>query len=195
MGLVRSLTRLARDVLRTAVREAGRKADGHDSDRDRAPRRPSPTPRPKPAPRDRAPALGSDYPGDFTGIPELEYSPRADRAADPGEIVWTWVPFEEDVTQGKDRPVLIIGRDGQWLLGLGLSSRDHDADAHQEARNGRFWVDIGTGNWDQQGRPSEVRVNRVIRVHPERIRRIAARLDEDRFRIVVVAVRKHARER
>ncbi len=176
MNLLKSLERIARDMLRVG-------------DRRTVDRRP---PKPRLKPRG-TPALSDTYPGDFTGVPELEYAPRDDRAADPGEIVWTWVPFEEDVTNGKDRPVLVIGREGDWLLGLGLTSRDHDVDANQEARDGRFWVDIGSGAWDRQGRASEVRVNRVIRVHPGRIRRIAARLDEDRFRGVVVAVRRHAR--
>ena len=43
----------------------------------------------------------------------LAYSPTADGKPDPGEIVWTWVPYEEDYSQGKDRPVLLIGRDGR----------------------------------------------------------------------------------
>jgi hypothetical protein len=34
----------------------------------------------------------------------LEYSPDLDRLADPGEIVWAWVPYEEDPGRGKDRP-------------------------------------------------------------------------------------------
>src|SRR6188474_2899857 len=56
------------------------------------------------------------YPGDFTGKVKAEYAPRADGKPDPGEIVWTWVPYEEDHTRGKDRPVLIVGRDDIWLL-------------------------------------------------------------------------------
>ena len=38
------------------------------------------------------------------------YEPEADGQPDPGEVVWGWVPFEEDPSQGKDRPVLLIGR-------------------------------------------------------------------------------------
>ena len=37
-------------------------------------------------------------------------------------------------------------------------------DAAQEASVGRYWTDIGTGEWDNHGRPSEVRVNRIIRI-------------------------------
>ena len=49
------------------------------------------------------------------GVVTIEYTPRLDNDPDPGEIVWTWVPFEEDPTQGKDRPVMIIGRRGRML--------------------------------------------------------------------------------
>ncbi|NTV40325.1 MAG: type II toxin-antitoxin system PemK/MazF family toxin [Demequinaceae bacterium] len=114
------------------------------------------------------------YPGDFTGTVRAEYSASSDGNADPGEVVWTWVPFEDDPEQGKDRPVLVVGRDGKWLLSLMLTSKDHDHDAADEARWGRKWLDIGSGTWDRQGRPSEVRLDRVIRVHPDDVRREGA---------------------
>ena len=50
----------------------------------------------------------------------VAYAPDLDGQADPGEIVWTWVVFEEDPSRGKDRPVLVVGRDRQTLLGLML---------------------------------------------------------------------------
>ena len=130
-----------------------------------------------------------EYPGDFTGTPRITYSPAPGKEADPGEVVWTWVPYEEDHREGKDRPVLIIGRDHEWLLGLLLTSKDHDRDAVQEARSGRRWMDIGTGEWDPQRRPSEVRINRIIRIDPDDVRRIGAVLDRDIFDDVAAAVR------
>ena len=129
------------------------------------------------------------YPGDYTGTPRLSYSPSPDGEPDPGEIVWTWVPYEEDHAQGKDRPVLVVGRDGAWLLGLMLTSKDHDRDAAEEARWGRQWVDIGVGAWDRQRRPSEVRVDRVLRVDPAAVRREGSVLDRARFEQVADAVR------
>ena len=120
-------------------------------------------------------------------IPRFRYSPRADGRPDPGEVVWTWVPYEEDPTQGKDRPVLVIGEEGGQLLALGLTSRDHDVDAAQESRDGRLWMDIGTGAWDARRRPSEVRLNRVLRVDPAGVRREGAALPEDMFNAVLEA--------
>ena len=131
------------------------------------------------------------YPGDFTGTPRISYTPFDDDVPDPGEVVWTWVPYEEDFSQGKDRPVLIIGRDGHWLLALQVTSQDHDLDAAQEARAGRYWADIGTGGWDSQGRPSEVRLNRILRIDPGKVRRIGAVLDEDRFTHVTGALSQY----
>ena len=129
------------------------------------------------------------YPGDFTGVPTMSYSPSPDGIPDPGEIVWTWVPFEEDHRRGKDRPVLVIGRDEPWLLGLMLTSKDHDRDAAREARYGRVWHDIGSGPWDHQGRPSEVRVDRILRIDAAAVRREGAVLDRRRFDEVTRAVR------
>jgi hypothetical protein len=103
--------------------------------------------------------------------------------------VWTWVPYEEDHQQGKDRPVLLVGHDGDGLLGLMLTSKDHDRDADQEARYGRHWLDIGSGDWDRAGRPSEVRLDRVLRVDPAAVRREGATLDRARFEQVAAAVR------
>ena len=141
---------------------------------------------------DAPPAPGQGgYPGDYARLPEIAYQPRRDDNPDPGEIVWTWVPYEEDHAQGKDRPVLLIGRDGGWLLGLQVTSQDHDRDAAQEARAGRYWMDIGTGGWDRQGRASEVRVNRIVRIDPDGVRRIGAILDRRVFDAVAAEVRHH----
>lgn len=134
------------------------------------------------------------YPGDFTGPVRATYSPRPDGAPDPGEIVWTWVPFEEDHTRGKDRPVLLVGRDGPWLLGLQLTSKDHDEDAAQEARHGRTWMDIGSGPWDARRRPSEVRLDRVVRVDPGSVRREGAVLDRRTFDRVAGSMARGARD-
>ena len=120
------------------------------------------------------------YPGDFDGRVDLEYHPHLDGDPDPGEIVWTWVPFEEDHSMGKDRPVLLIGREGSWLLGLMLTSKDHDNDRNHADR----WLDIGTGPWDPKRRPSEVRLDRIIRINPGAVRREGAVVPRATFEAV-----------
>jgi hypothetical protein len=121
------------------------------------------------------------YPGDFRGTLTPTYSPHPDGLADPGEVVWAWVPYEDNHNRGKDRPVLIIGRDSGYLLGLMLTSKDHDRDAAAEAAAGRHWLDVGSGGWDSQGRPSEVRLDRVLRLRPEAVRREGAALSRPVF--------------
>jgi hypothetical protein len=118
-----------------------------------------------------------------------QYVPEIDGEPDPGEVVWAWVPYEDDPTRGKDRPVLIIGTDGAEWIGLMLSSQDHDRDAEDEARYGRYWMDVGSGGWDAQGRPSEVRLDRVLRLAREDVRREGAALDESIFTSVLDAMR------
>jgi len=133
------------------------------------------------------------YPGDFTGTAKLQYAPLADGRPDPGEVLWAWVPFEEDHRQGKDRPVLVIARRGQTLLGLMLTSKDHDRDHDSEARHGRYWLDVGTGDWDREGRPSEVRLDRILQLSPTAVRREGAALDRAAYDRVAVAVRRTKR--
>ena len=119
----------------------------------------------------------TDYPGDFTGTPRVTYAPRADGVPDAGEIVWAWVPYEEDHRQGKDRPVLLIGTHRGRLLGLMLTSRNRNDSSTSDPA----YVDIGSGSWDVQGRPSEVRTNRIIQLAPGDVRRIGAVLPRAQF--------------
>lgn len=134
----------------------------------------------RPAQRDRAsyPSPPRHRPGKSAGSASLGvYNPQPGDTADPGEIVWTWVPFEDDPQQGKDRPVLIIGHDDGTLLALMLTSRDrNNADSRDEG-----YVDIGSGPWDTLGRPSEVHLKRLLRIAPEDVRRIGSTLDRRLF--------------
>ena len=124
-----------------------------------------------------------EYPGDFEGTVHVEYKPHPDDGvADPGEIVWTWVKYEDDPHQGKDRPVLVVGRDGRTLLGLMLSS--------QSERDGQpDWLALGAGSWDRDGRPSWIRLDRVLEVDEDGIRREGAVLEQDRFERVAASLR------
>jgi hypothetical protein len=112
----------------------------------------------------------------------IAYAPDLDGAADPGEIVWAWVPFEEGDGRGKDRPLLVVGRGGSDLLGLMLSSQHDRADDAN-------WLSVGSGAWDRQGRESFVRLDRVLEVGEHDIRREGAVLDRARFERVADALR------
>jgi hypothetical protein len=110
------------------------------------------------------------------------YAPDLDGQADPGEIVWTWVAYEDDPSRGKDRPVLVVGRDRRNLLGLMLSSQEKHAADHN-------WVGIGAGCWDELGRGSFVRLDRVLDVPEEGIRREGAVLERTVFEVVAARLR------
>jgi hypothetical protein len=109
----------------------------------------------------------------------IEYTPQLDGDPDPGEVVWTWVPYEDDPTLGKDRPVVIIGRHGPTLSGVALTSKPKDRADH---------VEVGNGPWDSQGRPSYARVDRLLDIDPDGVRREGAALSRRRFDAVVEAV-------
>jgi hypothetical protein len=137
---------------------------------------------------DAAPAITAGRPVTKDSFPTAQrarkvvYAPDLDGRADPGEIVWTWVVYEDDPTRGKDRPVLVIGRDRRTLLGLMLSSQDHHRDDPD-------WVGIGSGSWDYEGRASWVRLDRVLDVPEESIRREGAILEREKFEIVAARLR------
>lgn len=115
----------------------------------------------------------------------FEYSPCLDGDPDPGEVVWTWVPYEEDASQGKDRPVVIIGRRGAKLVGVPLTSKPHDNEPQ---------VPVGTGSWDREGRPSYAKLERLLEVDPAQVRREGAVLARRQFDAVVAGVRReHSR--
>lgn len=207
-ALLPFLQKAAEDALNDATAskggsESSQKSESHKGESRQGEARTSGSSAPKPsapkpssakssAPKPSAPAStvasdGSDYPGDYRDMINFEYSPSLDGDADPGEIVWTWVPFEEDHSQGKDRPVLLVGRDGEYLLALMMTSKDHNNREHADPN----YLDIGSGPWDPQGRASEVKLNRVIRVRPDSMRREGAIMPEDTFRLIERAWTRH----
>jgi hypothetical protein len=92
------------------------------------------------------------------------------------------VVYEDDPDRGKDRPVLVVGRERNTLLGLMLSSQVHHAEDPT-------WIGIGSGDWDHEGRPSWVRLDRVLDVPEEGIRREGAIMDRHTFEIVATRLR------
>ncbi len=112
----------------------------------------------------------------------MTYSPILDGDPDPGEIVWSWVPFEERDGRGKDRPLVIVATEsGGTVLAVQLTSKDHAGDID--------FVALGTGAWDQEGRRSWVNIDRVFRMYPGGMRRETASLDAERYARVETALR------
>jgi hypothetical protein len=126
-----------------------------------------------------APARGGAY--TYRGPIRWEYRPELDRDADPGEVVWAWVAFEEDASVGKDRPLAVIGHaDDGRLAALMLSSQDHRGD--------RGWLSIGTGSWDRERRESWVRTDRVLAVQASAVRREGAVLPPQAYQAIAGAM-------
>lgn len=112
------------------------------------------------------------------GRVRMEYAPDPDGDPDPGEIVWTWVPYEEGDGRGKDRPVLIVAREeGTTVLAVQLTSKRRSGDEE--------WMPLGAGPWDREARDSWVGLGRVLRISAGGMRREACALDRARFNAVV----------
>ncbi len=111
----------------------------------------------------------------------IAYAPERDGAPDAGEIIWTWVPYEENDGRGKDRPLLVIGRrSAERVYAVRLTSKPHDGD--------RDYLSIGSGAWDSQGRESWVDIEQLYSVHETGLRREAAVLDRTRYGRVAAAL-------
>lgn len=126
-------------------------------------------------------------------LAHASYEPIMDGDADPGEVIWTWVPFQEDASIGKDRPAVVIGAQGEGVYILQLTSKDHARDAQQEAAAGRYWFDIGSGAWDSKGRPSEVRLDRALWVKATDVRREGSILPRATWQRIIDALHDHHR--
>lgn len=131
----------------------------------------------------------SGRPSDAVPVPAADvvvtYQPERDGDPDPGEVVWTWVPYEDDPEQGKDRPVVVIGVTGPDLVVVPMSSQDHDG-----RRDEQEWVEVGRGPWDRDGRVSYADLSRLLRVAPGVVRREGAVLERDDFDRIVHAARE-----
>ena len=105
---------------------------------------------------------------------QVDYSPSKDGMPDSGEVIWTWVPYQENDGRGKDRPVLVIGRQSaDRVYAVRMTSKPHEHD--------RDYLSIGRGDWDSQGRESWVDIEQLYSVHARGMRREAAVLDRGRY--------------
>ncbi|HWL46056.1 MAG TPA: type II toxin-antitoxin system PemK/MazF family toxin [Ilumatobacter sp.] len=146
-------------------------------DKARGPGTTSPA-RPRPTPTTGSPTRSTGRRSSKAAV-TIEYSPEIDGDPDPGEVVWTWVPFEEDPAQGKDRPVAIIGRRNGNLVGVPLTTKADKREAQ---------VSVGTGAWDPERRTSYARIWRMLDVDERKMRREGAILERARFDDIIDAV-------
>lgn len=154
--------------------------------------RPGPTPVPRrptattsPSTEESPGRLGPDRTVEIdprrVGKVRTSYVPVTDGDPDPGEIIWTWVPYEENDGQGKDRPVLVVAAESVGtVLVVQLTSKDHDDDGD--------FISVGAGDWDSAHRESWVNLERVLRVHPSGMRREAAALSRSAFEGVATSL-------
>ncbi len=139
---------------------------------------------------DPRPAIGGAYDYEFAAAVDLAYAPERDGDPDPGEVVWCWVPYEEDPYQGKDRPVVAIGHalapgaEGDLVV-LMLSSQDHTGDDN--------WFTIGAGDWDDERRASSARLDRPLAVAPAAVRREGGTVTRERFETLLAAAVEYYR--
>ena len=123
------------------------------------------------------------------------YAPNMDGQVDPGEVVWFWVPNHDadpndetttttDDTTPKftERALVVSGRTGDPVLGLITSPNPEHADDEK-------WLDIGSGPWDEQGRRSWLRLDKVIKVAETAIRRQGAVIPLGRFNRIASRLR------
>ena len=163
MGLLGDLIKTVSDATTSGRRRNGTPSHGHPArERARSSRADAEV-----LPGESGPDATVEVDPHRIGPVRTSYSPHTDGAPDPGEVVWTWVPFEENDGRGKDRPVLVVAVESAGtFLAVQLTSKDHDGEGD--------FVPIGAGGWDGGHRPSWVNLDRVIRVREGGMRREAA---------------------
>ncbi|MBM7772519.1 hypothetical protein JOD54_002723 [Actinokineospora baliensis] len=133
---------------------------------------------------DPRPARGAVWEVPTSDRPDaISYAPNPDGDADPGEIVWAWVPYEDDPERGKDRPLLVVGRHDRTLRALMLTSKEPRRQEHHD------WLELGSGRWDRDGRVSYLRLDRLFELGENDIRREGSVLEPERFEIAADALR------
>ena len=112
----------------------------------------------------------------------IVYAPDMDGQTDPGEVVWAPVLLEGDAEKPRERAVVVVGRSKQTLLGALIST-------HQRHADSPHWLFIGSGAWDPEGRPSWVRLDKILEVPESGIRRSGAVMPRRRFDRIAARLR------
>jgi mRNA-degrading endonuclease toxin of MazEF toxin-antitoxin module len=111
----------------------------------------------------------------------ISYEPLPDGKPDPGEVIWVWIPYEEDPTVGKDRPAVAVG----WVP----STPEDDVAVvplTSKWRSGQ--VSVGLGSWDGGRKRSYAKVDQLYVVNRNDVRREGSSLPKPVFDTVVRAL-------
>jgi mRNA-degrading endonuclease toxin of MazEF toxin-antitoxin module len=111
----------------------------------------------------------------------ISYEPQADAKPDPGEVVWVWIPYEEDPSVGKDRPALAVG----WVP---ATPQDDIAVVPLTSRWHAGQVSVGLGAWDGGRKRSFAKVDQIYVVDRADVRREGASLHKSVFEQVIRAL-------
>lgn len=101
------------------------------------------------------------------------FAPNMDGQADSGEVVWVPVPAGNG-DEVHERAILVIGRTRTTVFGLLISPNPEHADED-------WWLSIGSGDWDETGRPCWVRLDRLLEVSEQDVRREGILFPQSRF--------------
>ena len=110
------------------------------------------------------------------------FAPDMDGHADSGEVVWVWAPTDGDSSTPIERAMLIVGRTHSTVLGLLISPNPSHADED-------YWLEIGSGEWDEAGRQCWIRLDRILEVSEQQIRRKGILFPQRRFERVANRLR------
>lgn len=111
------------------------------------------------------------------------FAPDMDGQADSGEVVWVWAPTGGAGTPPTERAILLVGRTRSTVLGLLISPNS----AHSDDDS---WLEIGSGEWDDSGRQCWVRLDRVLEVSEEQVRRKGILFPQRRFERIANRLRQ-----
>lgn len=102
------------------------------------------------------------------------YSPDIDGQADSGEVVWVWAPTDGANSLPHERAVLVVARNHTNIVGLLISPNP----THEKED---WWLEIGAGEWDETGRQCWIRLDRVLEISEEDVRRRGILFPQRRF--------------
>ena len=112
----------------------------------------------------------------------IVYSPDMDGQADPGEVVWIPLQLEGEDAALRERAVVVVGRHDQYLLGMLISTRTEHSEQPE-------WLFIGSGFWNEDPKPSWVRMDRILLIPESGIRRAGAMMPRRRFELIAARLR------